>query len=388
MNTRRARTSWLLIAAAVCATNSLRGQQPPPLEDLRYQPRPHLSARADTNDWEAYFDYAVDHLRSSPEKARLAFFWATRLDPRRAEPLYGRWVAYWRGRPGWWEAYVLERPEVVEAPQVLRVDSVLSRALYRNPFVPQTLTVLLFDQLSGRWGHDPLTNALLDYSAGRLPESAQDWAIMIGGDREAHPWLHYDRALAFTGMQIWDSAATEMNQLLAVLRAQDTTQFHPVYHSREMLLYAIGLLQRARGDRAAARTALEQALVENLSFFPAHATLGQMAMSRGDTATGMRELAMALELSNREPWMRYLYGQGLAHAGRASEAAAQFDTLTAEEPYFSAAYLDLGAAREAAGFPDQALVAYQRFLQLAPRSDTTSIERARVRVVTLGGQNR
>src|SRR5439155_1125459 len=79
-----------------------------------------------------------------------AFYWASRLDPTRAEPLYARWVAYWMRLPGWFEEYVEERPRVLESPNVAQVDSLYQQALFRNPLTPRTLHILLYDQLPGR----------------------------------------------------------------------------------------------------------------------------------------------------------------------------------------------------------------------------------------------
>src|SRR5574338_149167 len=138
---------WTILVAGIGALTPLCAQRPPRLDDLSTQQRPRLAAQADTNDWEAYFDYAVSWLRAQPMRARLGFYWAQRLDPSRAEPLYGRWVAYWMGRPSLWEDYVRERESVVNSAQVLQVDSLYTRALQRNPFVAQTLTILLYDQL-------------------------------------------------------------------------------------------------------------------------------------------------------------------------------------------------------------------------------------------------
>lgn len=380
--------SWCcaILVAGLGARTPLGAQRPPKLDDLSQQHRPKLAAQADTNDWEAYFDYAVSWLRTQPARARLGFFWAQRLDPSRAEPLYGRWVAYWMGRPGWWEDYVRESKSVVTSPQVLQVDSLYMQAMLRNPFVAQTLTILLYDQLPGRWGNDILTQAFLEYSAAKLSDAANDFAYVIRSDPRRYSWLRYNRALAFVGLERWDSAAVELTLLLDELRLRDTTSITHTYQSRELLLYGLGLLKLAQGDRTGGRTALENALVENLSFFPAHATLAQQAMQARDTARALREFSQALELSHGDPWIRYRYGQALAQAGRHREAAAQLDSVIQAEPFFAEPYLVLGSAREAVGKPDSAAIAYEAFVRLAPRRAARELAYARGRLVTLAGR--
>jgi len=364
---------------------TLAAQQPPPLDNMLGRARPRLSAAADTNDWETYFDYAVDQLRRSPDRARLAFYWAARLDPRRAEPLYGRWVAYWIGRSAWWKVYLDEDPKFLESPTIVAVDSLYTRALFRNPLVPQTLDVLLYDQLPGQWSYDPVTSALLSYSAGRFPEAASQLGSVLKKHPWQHPWLHYHRALAFTGMQQWDSALVEVNLLLSYLRTTDTANLSTTYESREMVYYMVGLLHAARGDVASGRQALEQALVENLSFFPAHLVLALMATDRGDSPAAVRELSQALELSRGEPWVRFEYGRALSRAGDPGAAVGQLDSVVQDEPFFADAYLELAVAEENAGSPQAALVAYQRFLQSAPRREVGEIEQAHARVAVLSG---
>jgi tetratricopeptide (TPR) repeat protein len=375
-----------LLAASLGVSTPLGAQHPPSLDDLSGQRRPRLAAQADTNDWEAYFDYAVSWLRTHPDRARLGFFWAQRLDPSRAEPLYGRWVAYWMGVPKWWEEYAREAKSVVNSPQVVQVDSLYTQALLRNPFVAQTLTMLLYDRLPGQWGDDILTQAFLEYSAAKLSDAADDFAYVIRSNPRRYHWLRYYRALAFTGLEQWDSAAVELNQLLEELRLRDTTSITYTYQSRELLLYGLGLLKLAQGDRAGGKSAIENALVENLSFFPAHAALGQQAMEDRDTARALWEFAQALELSHGDPWMRYRYGQALAQVRRPREAAAQMDTVIRAEPYFAEPYFVLGAAREATGEPDSAAAAYAVFVRLAPRRATQEISYARGRLVALAAR--
>lgn len=376
----------LLLATGLGALPTLRAQGPPALDDLSGRRRPRLAAEADTNDWQVYFDYGISQLREHPEQARLAFFWAQRLDPGRAEPLYGRWVAYWMGRPGWWEDYIKDKKSVVESPPVLRVDSLYTRALLRNPFVPQTMSILLYEQLPGTWGHDRLTQALIEYSAGKLTEAAHDLALAIRSDPRGSYTLHYDRALVLTGLQRWDSAAAEMELLLDELRRRDTTRITHTYQSRELLLYGLGLLKLIQGDRAGGRAALESALLENLSFFPAHTTLGQQAMLARDTGRGLREFSLALELSRGDSWTRFLYGQALTQAGRSHDAAAQLDSVIQAEPLFADPYLALGKAREAAGELDAARIAYEAYLRLAPRRALHPIAYARDRLAALPGR--
>src|SRR5260370_37720796 len=121
---------WLLILAALLAAATAGAQQ----TDTTV--RPKLDAQADTNDWRAYFQYGMTQLRTRPSRADAAFYWASRLGPNRAEPLYGRWVAFWLRNVSVFEDYEYGSQKV---PAAERAESLAARARLRNPRPRQTL---------------------------------------------------------------------------------------------------------------------------------------------------------------------------------------------------------------------------------------------------------
>jgi len=376
----------ILLIGAACGLlpGGIAGQTPPALQSAVESKRPRLSSAADTNDWEAYFDYGVSRLRSDPRGAERAFYWASRLEPSRSEPLYGRWVAYWMRFPGWFEEYIRERSRVLESPNVLQVDSLYQRALFRNPLTPRTLHILLYDQLPGRWGQDPLAHAVLDYGAAKFDAAASEFGNLIRGDPVKHYRLRYWHALCFTAMQRYDSAAAEVSALVDELRRRDEKQVVYWYESKELLDYGLALLQLALGNRPAARVALQQALVENLAFYPAHAALADVALNEGDQAAALREYAQAVELGGDDAGVRHRYAQALADAGRPGEAELQVRQVIELEPLFAAPYFTLGKVLEARGVGQQALAAYRDYVQRAP-SLAPLVTRARARIAALSG---
>src|SRR5256886_5618701 len=249
---------------AACAPGpaGIVGQKPPPWKNAAEPKRPRLCSAADTNDWEAYFDYGVSRLLSDPRGAERAFYWASRLDPTRAEPLYARWVASWMRLTGWFEEYVEERPRVLESPNVAQVDSLYQQALFRNPLTPRTLHILLYDQLPGRWGRDPLTIAVLAYGAGKFDAAAAEFGKLVRDDPVKRYRVRYGQAPGFTAPPRDARAAPGGAALIEELRRRDEKQLAYWYESKDLLEYSLGLLELARGNRAAARAALQQALLE------------------------------------------------------------------------------------------------------------------------------
>ena len=356
----RPRRSALLAAVlAVLAAGALPGQQMPE--------RPRLPAAADTNDWEAYYDYATTLLRQDPGRADAAMRWAARLDPTRAEPLFGRYVTYWLRYPERFGEYLRGTEKVLRMGEVQAVDSLRNLAMRRNPFVHQGLIFVVYDQLPGRYREDVATTAWLAYANGRLPQALTLFARAIERDPERYGYLHFTRAGAFVNQASYDSALVEVTTLLTDLRQRDEQQVGRLYESKEMLEYAAGLLQAQRARTDEARAALGRATVENYAFAPAHAALGQLALARGDTGEAVREYGLAVELDGADPVLRLGYGDALLRARRVADAVPHFQAALRAEPHYAEVYLRLGIAFEALGMKVEARTAYGEFVRRAPR---------------------
>ena len=194
--------------------------------------------------------------------------------------------------------------------------------------------------------------------------------------------MRYWHALCFVAAQRYDSAAAEMAALVEELRQRDEKKLAHWYESKELLDYGLGLLHLALGNRAAARVVLQQALVENLAFYPAHAALADVALNEGDQAAALREYAQAVELGGDDAGVRHRYAQALADAGRPGEAELQVRQVIELEPLFAAPYFTLGKVLEARGLGQQALAAYRDYVQRAP-SLAPLIPQARARIAEL-----
>ncbi|HEX2717295.1 MAG TPA: hypothetical protein VHM67_06400 [Gemmatimonadaceae bacterium] len=347
-------------------------------------PRPRLDdAAADTNDWEAYYTRGMLALQRSPTAAEPYFFWAARLAPGRGEAHFGRWASFWRREEGLWRKYVQGDRETVESPRVARVDSLLALALHRNPFVDQAMLVILYAQLPGDFRGDARTVAFLKYAGGEYAKAAQ----ILGKEIARHParreTLGYDRALALVRAGQLDSATTELQLVLAMLRKRDARHTVRVYQSKELLEYAIGLLLLSRGDTAAARASMERALTENLAFAPAHDALARLALIRGDTATAVRERAQAVELHPLDGYLRQQYGGALLVAGRPLDALDQFRRAVELEPYYADPYYGIAAAHDLAGDSTAAAREYEDYLARAPRRASALRQHAERRLAAL-----
>lgn len=332
--------------------------------------RPKLEAGADTNSWLAYYNYGIKHLRYSPDKAAAAFVWASRIDPTSAEPLYGRAVAYWRRYPKLFWAYLNRTPGVRESPQIRQVDSLVVRAMLRNPFFRRDADVVLYEQISGGpYSWTLLGRAILAYGDGRYLVAARLFSDLVSKDSVEYYWARFDIALCYTATHQYDSAAAQIATLVEEIHRRAEARLNPVYQSREILLYGLGVLRLIVGDTAAARENLGQALTENLAFHPAHALLADIALARADTVQAVAEYVQAVELDSTDGVLHYRYARVLGAVGRLPDAESEFRRAVELEPFFAPPYLGLALVLDISGKRAEALEQYRRYLQRTYRND-------------------
>jgi len=332
--------------------------------------RPQLARDKDPNDWEAYYNLGVEQLGHSADRAEAAFVWAAHLRPDRPEPLYGQWLAFHMRDSHRFERYLQDDEKTLRDPGVVRADSLRAAAFRRNPFVHQGLIVLLWDRLPGQWPDDALTRAWLSLGRANLPDAAHEFGMLIRRNPEKYGHLRLVRAAALVTMHQFDSAATEIAALLAQERAEDAKTLGNGYESKELLEYALGLLQLNLRNASAAREAFGRATVENAGFAPAHAMLGELAVAARDTAAALLEFGVAAEADPTDVEILIGYGKALRVAGRPTEAAAQFRKAAALEPYYAEPALYLAVALDESGDQTGAADAYAQFLAKSTHSDS------------------
>jgi tetratricopeptide (TPR) repeat protein len=368
------RALFLALAAAFAVSAAAWAQQPP---------RPNVGRGADPNDWEAYFDIGDREFQRNPRQAMAAFYWASRLDPTRAEPLFARWAAYYGNDQGSWIAYLTEEREILARPAVIANDSLLLWAYRRNPFVHRGLEVGLYTMLGRRLRWDGAMRAFVEYGEADFAEAAQRFGAIVRGNPGRNVRFRHWRALSFVGAGQLDSAAVEITELLRVLRASDAERLAYYYESKAMYEYALGMLHEARNRPAEARRAFERALEEDLSMYPARAGLARLALRERKSADAVEHLSQAVEIAPDDAVMHLEYGNALMAANRRDDAIAQYQQVIAMEPFFADGYLRLGIALQNAGQREGALAAYREYLERAPRRQQADIRRVNERIAQL-----
>jgi tetratricopeptide (TPR) repeat protein len=367
--------------------------------------RPHLAKAADTNSAAAYYAFGREQLRAErPQTAADAFYWATRLAPDWADPLYARWVALLLSHPDRLVPYMEDDETVIESPEVQRIDSLRLRALELDPFVYEDLEhelvmqyvterlmldlrqrylasdiararreleheVELYLRLpaSARW------RAWIAYADRRLDDAAKYYAEALAkaheDEHEYRSRLHAQRARSFYLAGRRDSAQAELREAIAELRRRDESVTLPVYESKAQLEHSLGVALESTGDLAGAREAYGRALVEDLAFYPAHVRLAGLLAATGDTAGARKEYEMALDVAPGAVVARVLLANLYNAGGDYHAAVTTLEPLLESEPYWPEPYLLRGVILQRLGDLEGAAAQYTKFLELAERTD-------------------
>lgn len=374
--------SLLAIAAAL----ALAAAAPRPLAAQKgaaaAPQRPRLAPDADTNDPDAYFEYG--NLRETPwKKSQDAFYWAYRLDPRQPVFLLAQWQALWmKQSPEWRQAYREGAEYAVKSKESKQLDSLLLFLMTRDPFAHFSGGCYLpswIDQVD-----DPFESGWIRYDGMCYGQAAEQWAKVLA-KRPGLAGLRIDRAKALHFSHANGLALQELQTALDTLRARDDKKLRHVYESKEMLEYMIGMIQIEEENYAAAREAFGRALTENLSFYQAHARIGDIDLLQGDPAAAIAEYDQAAQLNSDDPVLRDNYGVALMRASKPNfaDAETQFRKAIELAPEYPNPYYNLAVALTHEGRKAEAVAQYQEFVDRAPRRELTLITNARKAIAVL-----
>ncbi len=354
--------------------------------------RPPLNG-ADTNQAVAYYQYGLSMLDQDPRKAADAFYWASRIDPAWAQPLYAGRIAFLMGADDQFViGYMDGKRSYTRSKDARRIDSLELRARMLDPFMErdldkdlllryvralydedqksdggtddraQTLRFQYFVERYWRTDAPPGQKAVLAVSERRFPDALDAYREALSDDRDHQAEIHEARARIFYSMGNGDSARAEMEQAIAKLREKDAKDFVWLYESKAVLEHFIGLTYERQNQIAPAREAYGRALQEDLSYFPAHLRLGSIALSAGDTATALSEMDLAAQIKDDEPSLQATYGTILAQAGHIPEAQQHLHRAVELDPYYANPYYVLGRVDEYAGKSADAVADYRAYL--------------------------
>ncbi len=366
----------ILTVAAVAAMPA--SAQSPEIPD-----RPRLGEGADSNSALAYYQHGEQQIKTRPREAADAFHWASRLAPAWANPYYARAVALVLADRSRLARYVAGEKSVRRSAQALRIDSLRFEAYLRNPLIVSPLDYHVFSEFvsqvtdgqsigRGRFRTgDPVSDAWVAYMQGNYISAINHYAAAIKRYPK-DPELHETRARAFSALAKYDSAVVELTRLLEKMREQEKDRLEDSFQSIAFFEFSLAHLHTQRGDGAQARAAFERAVTTDLSFYAAHAALGDLALQSGDTVVAVGEYRQAVDLRPADGGLRAGYALALLQASNPEEAVKQLKAAIELEPHFAQPYFVLARVFDSSGFHEEAISNYEQFLA---RSALTRTER-------------
>ncbi|HTO72510.1 MAG TPA: tetratricopeptide repeat protein, partial [Gemmatimonadales bacterium] len=358
--------------------------------------RPHLDGKADTNSALAYYSYGIAELEGEPYQAATAFYWAARLDPTWAAPLYAQRTALLLSHPQTDLTFYLTRHrDALKSRDIQRIDSLAYRALVKNPFIDRRMDGMLITVWLGReTGHEVTLNnigignpnilAWAAYLRGDYQNAAERLEKLIGHSPRS-PGLRYWMALTRFAQGQLDSARDQLRQSVDFEREveEDIPGVGWLSHASDE--YAIGLLFGLTSQPDSARAAYERALSEDVRFHPAHYQLGKMRLLAHDTTGAIDECLQAVSLSPDDAGYLTDVGVLLIATGQVDSGATMLRRAVAAEPYYALPHYTLGLVYEQSGMRAEARGEFETFVALAPQNMTAGLSAAQRHLEGLKG---
>ena len=400
----RSRTKALLIPAFLGMLLGWPGAVSSQEQDVR----PRLPDGADPASAQAYYDFATEVLDREPERAAELFRWAALLDPEWVEPLEGWRAAVLLREMRGLRLYLTrrERDAGGRLADSLRYEASLRNPLQFRPFEGEVvqayvrslvralnptgadLTELEY-QVDVALREDPAQRARFAYSNYELPYSLELYQSAIQrADSLSRGGLLAERGHVLAVAGRYEEARVELDSALAAFRKVDEEQLIVFYESKALQLYSMGLLAELLDDPEQAWEEYSGAIEEDLSFHPAHEGLARLSLARGDTAAAVASYRLSADLAPHAPTVRMKLAGMLLLTGEVAGAEEQASAAVAANPYYAAPHLVLGALADREGKMADAVTHYERFLELAPRTERnrpTVQNRVAALKVTAGG---
>jgi len=374
-------------------------------------PRPALPPGSDTCDPFAYYRFGRSALDDHPAAAAAAFYWMQRLAPANPLGYYAERVALLMADKRLMRGYLEEDDRTLASDRVRQIDSLLVRAIMLDPFFARAEDEnLLMAYLVLKIGNDIRSQATPTQfvSDAEIRAYIQEW-VEESADSTTRGWYAFARSEYRDAAAYWvpelrrhprdthlrarraqalflagdlDSARVELDTALADARRADAQRMRYAYDSKVLWEYERGRIRERQNDGAGARQAYEAALVEDISFYPAHIRLGYVAARAGDTATAITELERALQIRDDDFSARLYLGLLQSARGAYGPAAQELQRAAEVEPWVALTHYALADARRKGGDRDGAAAEYRRYLALAARTDPNLAD-ARQRLVEL-----
>lgn len=355
-------------------------------------PLPELMARAarDSCDSHALYQLAygyVAHERWDAADSVLAR--AVALDPQLAVAFLGLAIVRERDER-YWSRLRRDGGEAAVTRERDRRAGLFRKALLIDPFVDVRLMGVMYRE---RGFGNAFTMALRafidgDYNgAYALITSVLDYVRVPTRD-SIPPGLLWYHALAGARANYHREAIADLEVLLrrAVARERGDTTYLTPLNTNEYRYMIAALRQRLRQNTLAIQM-YEQVLEHDIGNYMAHVQLARIHEAEKGWFGAVRERRLAIEVNPEDHTLYFDLGMTLSNAGRWQEAEDPLRRAVTMEPRYFPAQRALGIALHELGRRDDARLALQHYVAIAPARDSLAMEAVRRRLADLGTGN-
>ena len=365
-----------------------------PLAAQRVQPRAplrELLARAsrDTCDSRALYELAVGYSSARRyDEADSVLRRAIAIDPQLADGFVGVGLVQERNKRFWERVRHLGGSEAVRAEHERR-SAMVRRAFLIDPFVDVRLLGLATRQRAYGAYFRP---ALLAFFDGDYQTSYRVTSTVFEGMRrrvmtaDSIPpdllWMH---ALAAARTARHREAITDVETLIRITRSRETNDslHRSPLHTNEYRYLLAGLYQKLRQNTRAIEQ-YRRVLADDIGNYMAHVQLARIYESERGWFDAVRERRLAAEVSPEDHTLLADLASTLILADRHAEAEEPLLRAHAMEPRYPRTQRLLGIVEQRLGKRDAARAALERYLAIAPASESDAILDARRRLAELG----
>jgi predicted Zn-dependent protease len=396
-------------------------------------PRPRLrlvagqSEPVDTNDARAYYDAAMVVPLSAPVDIA-ALYWASRIDPSWAPPVYQRWAMLQNA------AQQIEQVQPAALPDstLVRIDALLMVAYGDDPFFDDhlyenniakaeslavTRAIAAAECAAPQYPSRPIVHVLpgwigapadctnreanwslyqeLVYCAdpaalscpwppGPVYDPSTHWYVayghadyvnatrLLGAAVKSHPDsidLYYHLAKAQFLSSQYDAAVVTLQNAVARIQRKPSAAGNGGIFTPALFQYAIGVLRQTQGRDTDAVAAYTRSVAIDPRWYMSHVHLAALALAANDTRTTIAHAQLAAQIRPEDPVVQLVLGDALLSAGQAADAATHFDAAIESDSSYAAPYMYLAEARLAQDDTARTVAALAGFLAHAGRND-------------------
>jgi serine/threonine protein kinase/Tfp pilus assembly protein PilF len=264
------------------------------------------------------------------------------------------------GEDRWQEALALYRQALQRQPDDLVAIGGASRCLTHLGDAAAALTMAdrAIELAPGSYqGHLARAGALLELERAEEGLTAIDRAIALVA---ADPECHLARCQLLSALERHDDALAAAAEA-ARLAPRDSEPF-----------VRMALLHRARGDRAAARTAMERVLEREPDRIGAMLDLGSDCIALGELAAAQQAFERAVAKAPQDPATHQALGNFHRRHGDRDVAVRSFERALELDPARAPVHVNLAALRWELGERDAAVAGYRAAVAADPKLEAAS----------------